>query len=87
MVVEGALRTEKAGGLVDIISATEDSIVDSIVGSINIGNESFMNVVKFRAATAVRARAVSQKGSQSPAMAKVAVAVAFFTLHQSFIRL
>jgi len=39
------------------------------------------------AAAAARAHAVSQKGSQSPVVARAAVAVAFFTLHRSFIRL
>jgi hypothetical protein len=39
------------------------------------------------AAAAVRAQAVSQKGSQSPVVARAAVAVAFFTFHHSFIRL
>ena len=34
-----------------------------------------------------RAQAVSQKGSQSPVVVRAAVAVAFFTLYQSFIRL
>jgi hypothetical protein len=39
------------------------------------------------AAAVARAQAVSQKGSQSPVVARAAVAVAFFTLHHSFIRL
>jgi hypothetical protein len=39
------------------------------------------------AAAAARAEAVSQKGSQSPVVARAAVAVAFFTFHHSFIRL
>jgi len=39
------------------------------------------------AVAAARAQAVSQKGSQSPVVARAAVAVAFFTLHHSFIRL
>ena len=70
--------------------------------SITIGSESFLNVEKlvrslhiwcdapesmthFRAAA--RAEAVSQKGSQSLVVPRAAVAVAFFTLHHSFIRL
>ena len=39
------------------------------------------------AAAAARAEAVTQKGSQSPVVARAAVAVAFFTFHHSFIRL
>jgi len=39
------------------------------------------------AAAAARAQLVSQKGSQSPVVARAAVAVAFFTFHHSFIRL
>ena len=38
-------------------------------------------------AAAARAQAVSNKGSLSPVVARAAVAVAFFTLHHSFIRL
>jgi len=69
--------------------------------SITIGSESFLYVEKlvrslhiwcdapesttyFRATAAA---AVSQKGSQSPVVAKAAVAVAFITFHHSFIRL
>jgi len=37
------------------------------------------------ATVAARAQAVSQKGSQSPVLARAAVAVAFFTFHHSFI--
>jgi len=39
------------------------------------------------AAAAARAQADSQSVSQSPVVARAAVAVAFFTLHNSFIRL
>jgi len=39
------------------------------------------------AAVAARAHAVSQKGSQSPVVARSALAVAFFTFHHSLIRL
>ena len=69
--------------------------------SITIGSESFLNIEKvlrslnmwcdapesmtqFEVASA-RAQAVSQKGSQSPVVVRGAVAVAFFTLHHSFI--
>jgi len=38
-------------------------------------------------AVAAREQAVSQKGSQSPVIARSAVAVAFFTFHHSLIRL
>jgi hypothetical protein len=38
-------------------------------------------------AAAARAQAVSQKGSQSPVVARAVVAVAIFTLHHCFIRL
>ena len=38
-------------------------------------------------AAAVRVQEVSQKGSQSPVVARAAVAVAFFTSHHSFIHL
>jgi len=56
---------------------------------ITICSESFLNVEKFgaAAAAAVRAQAVGRKGSQSSVVARAAVAVAFFTLHHSFIRL
>ena len=44
------------------------------------------SMTHFRAAeNAARAQAVSQRGSQSPVVARSAVAVAFFTLHFSFI--
>jgi len=55
--------------------------------SITIGSESFLKVQKFGEAAAVSARANSQRGSQSPAVARAAVAVAFFILHHSFTRL
>ena len=70
--------------------------------SITIGSESFLNVEKLLRSlhmwcdapesmthfgAAVRAQAVSQKGSQSPVVARAAVAVAFFTFHHSFIHL
>ena len=71
--------------------------------SIIIGSESFLNVEKLVrslhiwcdapesmthfGAAAARAEAVSRKGSQSPVVARAAVAVAFFTFHHSFIRL
>jgi len=71
--------------------------------SITIGSESFLYVEKLVqslhiwcdapesmthfGAAAARAEAVSQKGSQSPVVARAAVAVAFFTFHHSFIRL
>ena len=46
-----------------------------------------MTHLRAAAAAAARAEAVSQKGSQSPVVARAAVAVAFFTFHHSFIRL
>ena len=70
--------------------------------SITIGSESFLNVEKLvrslhiwcdapesmnHFGAAARAEVVSQKGLQSPVVARAAVAVAFFTLHHSFIRL
>jgi len=69
--------------------------------SVTIGSESFLNVEKLPRSlhiwcdapesmthfgvAAVRPQAVSQKGSQSPVVARAAVAVAFFTFHHSFI--
>ena len=70
--------------------------------SITIGRESILNVEKLLQSLhmwcdalesmthfggAARAQAVIQKGSQSPVVVRAAVAVTFFTLHHSFIRL
>jgi len=56
------------------------------LGLITIGNESFLNIEKFKVAAAVRVQAVSQRGLLSPTVARAAVAVAVFTLHHSLTR-
>jgi len=67
--------------------------VEKLVQSLHISCDAPESMTHFRAAAAagaaaaVRPDAVSQKGLQSPVVAKVAVAVAFFTFHHSFIHL
>ena len=65
--------------------------VEKLVRSLHIWCDAPESMTHFRAAAAVaaaaRAEAVSQKGSQSPVVARAAVAVAFFTFHHSFMRL
>ena len=64
--------------------------VEKLVRSLHIwcdAPESMTHFGAVAAAAAARAEVVSQKGSQSPVVARAAVAVAFFTFHHSFIRL
>ena len=61
--------------------------VEKLVRSLHIWCDAPESMTHFGAAAAARAEAVSQKGSQSPVVARAAVAVAFFTFHHSFIRL
>jgi len=63
--------------------------VEKLVRSLHIWCDAPESMTHFgaAAAAAARAEAVSQKGSQSPVVARAAVAVAFFTFHHSFIRL
>jgi hypothetical protein len=64
--------------------------VEKLVRSLHIWCDAPESMTHFgaaavAAAAAARAEAVSQKGSQSPVVARAAVAVAFFTFHHSFI--
>jgi len=62
--------------------------VEKLVRSLHIWCDAPESMTHFgAAAAAARAEAVSQKGSQSLVVARAAVAVVFFTFHQSFIRL
>jgi len=61
--------------------------VEKLLRSLHMWCDAPASMTHFGAAAAVRAQAVSQKGSQSPVVARAAVAVAFFTFHHSFIRL
>jgi len=63
--------------------------VEKLVRSLLLWCDAPESMTHFGAAVAaaVRAETVSQKGSQSPVVARAAVAVAFFTSHHSFIRL
>jgi hypothetical protein len=62
--------------------------VEKLVWSLHIWCDAPESMTHFgAAAAAARVEAVSQKGSQSPVIARAAVAVAFFTFHHSFIRL
>jgi len=77
-----------------ITIGSESSLyVEKLVRSLHIWCDAPESMTHFRAvaaaaaAAAARAEAVSQKGSQSPVVARAAVAVAFFTFHHSFIRL
>ena len=80
------------------MAVTELSCLSSItIGSENdLNNEKLLrslhmwcaspeSMTQYGAAAAVGVQAVSQKGSQSPVIARAAVAVAFFTFHHSFI--
>ena len=62
--------------------------IEKLVRSLHIWCDAPDSMTNFgAAAAAARAEAVSQKGSQSPVIARAAVAVAFFTFHHSCIRL
>ena len=65
--------------------------VEKLVRSLHIWCDAPESMTHFgaaaAAAAAARAEAVSQKGSQSPVVARAAVAVAFFIFHHSFTRL
>jgi hypothetical protein len=61
--------------------------IEKLVQSLHIWCDAPESMTHFRDAAAARAEAVSQKGSQSPVVARAAVAVAFLTFHHSFIRL
>jgi len=61
--------------------------VEKLVRSLHIWCDALESMTHFGAAAAAaeRAEAVSPKGSQSPVVARAAVAVAFFTFQHSFI--
>ena len=60
--------------------------VQKLVRSLVICSEALGSMTRFGAgAAAARAEAFSQEGSQSPVIARAAVAVAIFTFHHSFI--
>jgi len=61
--------------------------VEKLLRSLHMWCDALESMTHFGAAATARAQAVSQKGSQSPVVARSAVAVAFFTFHHSFIRL
>ena len=65
--------------------------IEKLVRSLHIWCDAPESMTHLRAAAAAaavaRAEAVSQKGSQSPVVVRAAVAVAFFTFHNSFISL
>ena len=63
--------------------------VEKLLWSFHMRCEAPESMPHFGATTApgaARAQAVNQKGSQSPVVARAAVAVAFFTFHHFFIR-
>jgi len=63
---------------------------EKLVRPLHIWGEAPALMTHFRASAgtlAARAEAVVRKGSQSPVVARAAVAVAFCTFHHSFIRL
>jgi hypothetical protein len=59
--------------------------VEKLLRSLHIWCDAPESMTHFRAAA--RAHADSHRESQSPVVARAAVAVAFFTLHHSFIHL
>jgi hypothetical protein len=63
--------------------------VEKLLRSLHIWCDAPESMTHFRAAAAAAAsaQADSHRESQSPVVARAAVAVAFFTLHHSFIRL
>ena len=61
--------------------------VEKLLRSLHMWCDAPDSMTHFGAVAAARAQVVSQKGSQSPVVARAAVAVAFFTFHHFFIRL
>jgi len=63
--------------------------VEKLLRSLHMRCDAPESMTHFGAAVAAATRAPAdcQKGSQSPVVARAAVAVAFFTFHHSFIRL
>jgi hypothetical protein len=61
--------------------------VEKLMRSLHMWCDVPESMTHFGAAAAAKAQAVSQTGSQSPVVARAAVAVAVFTFHHSFIHL